>query len=52
MTHAMCGRELSVVTRTVIAQPQDRNWPKDTEVKVPYCYTCGKLVVDVTEVQL
>jgi hypothetical protein len=44
MEHTLCGTELVGVGRAVLTQPEDNGWPKDNQIRVPYCPTCRKLV--------
>lgn len=51
--HDVCGTEILPELREVIAQPNERQWPKDRMIVVPFCPTCKILVtlpaLDVTE---
>jgi hypothetical protein len=42
LVHDECGTvSTSRETRKIVSQPNDRSWPQDFEVRLPYCERCG-----------
>lgn len=48
-THNVCMGRVTTVTRAVITRPDDKSWPHDVTVALPYCETC-RTVVSYTDV--
>lgn len=42
--HRLCGESVVGVRRTVVTRPEDYGWPKDEEIRVPYCTKCKALI--------
>lgn len=47
LVHVVCGKEIFFQKRSVSSQPCDEEWPLNTDVEVPFCAACSK-VVDVS----
>ena len=41
LLHTVCLTQLTLKKRTIVSQPDDKMWPKDFQLELPFCHGCG-----------
>lgn len=39
-----CNGSVTLKIRTIVSMPEDREWPRDKRVQVPYCCGCRTVI--------